>query len=67
MDDYVSLAKTVLDDMTYFCDNSDHPIVSTNSIDTFVDYDPGKRVTILHMKIILVDMVPKKLKTVIDV
>lgn len=51
MDDYVSLAKFVLDDMTNFSDDSDHTSMSINSMNVFVDHDPGKRVTIEIMTV----------------
>ncbi|KAL4090906.1 hypothetical protein QTP88_025664 [Uroleucon formosanum] len=46
LDDYVTLAKIVLDDMTNSCNDSAPTTVSNNSIDAFVDHDPGKRVAI---------------------
>lgn len=47
LDDYVTLAKIVLDDiMTNSCNDSEPKSGSNNTIDAFVDHDPGKRVAI---------------------
>lgn len=47
LDDYVTLAKIVLDDiMTNSCHDSEPKSGSNNTIDAFVDHDPGKRVAI---------------------
>lgn len=46
LDDYVTLAKIVLDDMTNSFNDSEPTIASNNSNDAFVDHDPGKRVAI---------------------
>ncbi|XP_025204866.1 zinc finger MYM-type protein 1-like [Melanaphis sacchari] len=46
LDNYVTLAKIVLDDMTNSCNDSEPITASNNSNDAFVDHDPGKRVAI---------------------
>lgn len=46
LDNYVTLAKIVLDDMTNSCNDSEPITASNNSNDAFVDHDSGKRVAI---------------------
>lgn len=46
LDDYVTLSKIVLDDMTNSCHDSEPNSGSNNAIDAFVDHGPGKCVAI---------------------